>query len=222
MFPVDPSWTMKSALDEVPLVPGWNLLSIPKQTDDTSPSALLETAGGAYTRVYAYDACATGDPWSVYDPGNPEAATLTDLDPTKGFWLDATLPVDLVMPVGAVPASTSWELCVGWNLIGFPAGQERPIRNALWSIEGKYIRVMAYDTLTPDDVWKVYDVGVPDWANDLDVLQPGRGYWVLVTEAATLTIANDGPEPVVKLTVPEDQPRETGCLRPDVVDERFV
>ena len=35
-------------------------------------------------------------------------------------------------------------------------------------------------------------------------MYPGRGYWVLVTEATTLTIANEGPDPVVEITSPDD------------------
>jgi hypothetical protein len=49
------------------------------------------------------------------------------------------LPVDLPSD-GTLLASTSIGLCVGWNLIGFPAAQARPVRNALASIEGKYAR----------------------------------------------------------------------------------
>ena len=35
-------------------------------------------------------------------------------------------------------------------------------------------------------------------------MYPGRGYWVLATEATTLTIANEGPDPVVDLISPVD------------------
>ncbi len=202
-FPADPNRTLKAALDEIPLVPGWNLLSVPEEPSDTSPASVLETIGGGYERIYAYDACDTTDPWKVYDPNDSAASDLTALDHRMGFWADATLPVDLLSD-GTLPATTSFELCVGWNLIGFPAGQARPVRNALSSIEGKYIRVLLYEALDADDPWKIYDVNVPGWANDLEVMEPGRGYWVLVTESATVTIANDGPAPSVSLTVPED------------------
>ncbi|MCP4659125.1 MAG: hypothetical protein GY856_27260, partial [bacterium] len=77
-------------------------------------------------------------------------------------------------------------------------------RNALASIEGKYVRILAYDAWDAEDPWKIFDVNVPDWANDLAMMEPGRGYWVLLTEATTLEIANQGPEPTVVLTAPDD------------------
>ncbi len=202
-FLADPNVTLKAALDEIPLVPGWNLLSVPEEPSDTSPASVLETIGGGYERIYTHDACDTADPWKVYDPNDPAASDLTALDHRMGFWADATLPVDLLSD-GTLPATTTFELCEGWNLIGFPAGQARPVRNALASIEGKYIRIFGYDAADPQDPWEFFDIKVPSWANDLEMMEPGRGYWVLVTEPATVTIANDGPAPSVSLTVPED------------------
>ncbi len=202
-FLADPDRALKAALDEIPLVPGWNLLSVPEEPSDTSPASVLETIGGGYERIYAYDACDTTDPWKVYDPNDSAASDLTALDHRMGFWAEATLPVDLLSD-GTLPSTTTFELCEGWNLIGFPAGQARPVRNALSSIEGKYIRVFGYDAADPQDPWEFFDVAVPSWANDLEMMEPGRGYWVLVTEPATVTFANDGPAPSVSLTVPED------------------
>ncbi len=193
----------KNALHEILLVPGWNLVSLPKAREATDPATVLESIAGGYTHVMSHDACDAADPWKLYDPENPEASDLEAIDPTTGLWLEATLPVDL-LPEGELPASVTFELCTGWNLVGFPAGQARPVRNALRSIDGKYIRVMAYESYDADDPWKIYDVEVPSWANDLAELRPGRAYWVLATEDAELTIANEGAPPSVSLTVPED------------------
>ncbi len=203
-YEVDPDLLAKSSmLDEILLVPGWNLLSLPKTPPSTDPGAIFADIGGGYTHVTAFDACAVADPWTVYDPGDAEASDLAVLDETRGFWIKATLPVDL-QPKGTLPPSVTFHLCEGWNLVGFPAGQARPVVNALQSIDGKYQRLMSYESYDADDPWKIYDVDVPSWANDLDVLRPGRGYWILANEAVDLTIANEGPPPEVSLTVPED------------------
>jgi len=193
----------KSALEEIPFAPGWNLLSIPEEPADTSPAAVLEAVGRAYTHAIAYDACDAADPWKLYDPADPAASDLTAIETTLGFWIEATLPVDLPSQ-GTLPPSTSIRLCAGWNLIGFPAAQARPVRNALASIEGKYLRVFGYKAFAAEDPWDGFDVSFPEWGNDLKILQPGRGYWVLVTEDVTLEIANEGPAPTVALSVPED------------------
>jgi len=58
------------------------------------------------------------------------------------------------------------------------------VRSALQSIDGKYVRIFGYDASDADDPWEIWDVAVPDWANDLRELRPGFGYWLLVTEDA--------------------------------------
>ncbi len=93
----------------------------------------------AYAQVAAYDACEPADPWKLYDPNDPVASDLTAIDHRVGFWIEATSAIDLPSD-GTLPATTTFELCTGWNLIGFPAGQARHPRNALQSIEGKYVR----------------------------------------------------------------------------------
>ncbi|MCP3994429.1 MAG: hypothetical protein GY722_05105 [bacterium] len=193
----------KSALDQIPLVPGWNLLSIPEEPADPDPAVVLAPIAGAYNQVFAYDACDPADPWKLFDPTDPGASDLLALDHTMGWWIDATQAVDLPSD-GTLPATTSWQLCTGWNLIGFPVGQARHVKNALQSIEGKYVRVFGYEPTDVGDPWEIYDVAVPDWANDLELMLPGRGYWVLVTEDSILEIANQGTEPTVAITAPSD------------------
>lgn len=186
---------------EVPLVPGWNLVSLPVEPASVDPAAVLLPIAGRFDLVHAYDACATADPWRTYDPAAASGNTLTALDHRIGFWLRATAAVTLQVS-GTVPAETTIQLCPGWNLIGYPLAQPRSVPNALHSIAGKYLRVYGYDPNDPADPWEVFDVGVPDWANDLQTMRPGRGYWVFATEATTLTLANTGPPPDVAIASP--------------------
>ncbi|MCP3910520.1 MAG: hypothetical protein GY713_06170, partial [Actinomycetia bacterium] len=119
------------------------------------------------------------------------------------------------------PATTTIELCEGWNLIGFPAAEPRHPHVALSSIAGKWQRVFGYDAFDSEDPWEYFDPAVPDWANDLGAMVPGRGYWVLVSEAVTLEIRNQGPPPTVAITAPADlavvtEPTEiTGTVESD-------
>ena len=197
------SGAKSSALDQVPLLAGWNLVSLPEEPADPEPATVLAAIGGAYTKVSAHDACDPADPWKLYDPSDPAASDLTVLDHRRGFWIEATSAVDLPSD-GTLPATTTFELCTGWNLIGMPIGQPRHVRSVLHPIEGKYARVFGYDPTDPQDPWEIYDVAVPDWANDLGQMMPGRAYWVLVTENASLEIANQGVAPTVAITAPSD------------------
>jgi hypothetical protein len=74
----------------------------------------------------------------------------------------------------------------GWNNFAYPVQGTRPVTEALLSISGYYTTVYGYDATDTTDPWKVYDVTVPDWVNDLSVLEFGHGYWINVSEAITL------------------------------------
>ena len=89
------SGAKSSFLDYVPLIPGWNLVSLPDEPADPDPAAVLAAIGGAYTKVSAYDACDPADPWKLYDPNDPAASDLAVLDHRTGFWIEATSAVDL-------------------------------------------------------------------------------------------------------------------------------
>ncbi len=193
----------KNATEQIPLLAGYNLISMPEEPADLDPAAVFAAIAGQLGRVEAYDACDLADPWKLYDPADPTASDLTVADHKIGMWVEATtaavLPSD-----GTLPATTSLQLCEGWNLIGFPAGQPRHPLAALAPIAGKWQRLFAYDVFDNVDPWEVYDPAVPDWANDLQLMQPGRGYWLLVTEATTLDFRNQGPPPTVAISAPAD------------------
>jgi len=195
----------KDHLEGIPLYPGYNLLSLPEEPPDPDPAAVFAPIDGRYVEVFTHDVCDTTDEdgWQRYVPTHPAASDLLAVDPTQGLWIETTAPV--VLPSdGTLPATTSWQLCQGWNLIGFPAAQPRPVRSALQSIDGKYVRIFGYDASDSDDPWEIWDVAVPDWANDLRELRPGFGYWLLVTEDVTLEIANEGEPPTVAFTASAD------------------
>ncbi|MCI0397129.1 MAG: DUF6531 domain-containing protein [Chloroflexi bacterium] len=191
-------------LGEITLIPDWNLVSLPTRPPDTDPAAVLAPIAGDYNVVFAYDGCNPADPWQVYDPAAPPVTNnLAAIDHKIGLWLQATTATTLPL-AGSVPPTTTIELCTGWNLIGMPTEQPRPVRNALFSIEGQYSLVFGYNPADAADPWEIYDVSAPGWANDLQVMQPGRGYWVLATENTTLTFANVGEPPAVEITSPEE------------------
>jgi RHS repeat-associated protein len=184
----------------IPLQTGWNLISLPRQAGDPSPAAVF---GGAASRVFAYDACDTADPWKVWDPANPSGNDLTAITPQMGLW--AEVPAALTLPVaGSEPATTTIHLCPGWNLIGAPFSQSRSVAGALAPIAGQYTRVFGFDLADPSDPWEVYDVSVPSWADTLQTFEPGKGYWLFATAETDLVLANQTTGPVVQIASPLD------------------
>ena len=210
----------KAGTDEIPLVAGWNLISIPLEPPDPDPAVVFAPIAGQLIKVEHNDVCDTADPWKTYDPVDPAASDLTAVTPGLGLWVKVNAATILPL-TGTLPATTSIALCQGWNHIGFPADQPRAPTAVFSSIAGKWQRLFGHDAFDIKDPFEFFDPAVPAWANDLELMRPGYGYWLLASEATTLTIANQGPPPTVAFTAPLDlgvitQPTEvTGTVDSD-------
>jgi photosystem II stability/assembly factor-like uncharacterized protein len=164
---------------------GWNLISVPRVLNGTSPNVVLASIAGKYDLVYAWDASDPADPWKSYMPGL--GGDLTYISRNMGLWVHMTEAGTLTVD-GETPTTTSIPLYTGWNLIGYPAGAARSVSDALASIAGKYTLVFEYDASAPDAPWRSYSPQVPDFANTLKTMRPGFGYWVKATQDCTLTL----------------------------------
>jgi hypothetical protein len=172
------------------LVPGWNLVSIPLHPTDTSITQVLASLAGSYDLVYVYAGCDAFSPWRRFDPYAPPFANdLTGLDETTGFWIHATV-TDTLVVTGTVPSTTTTLLCTGWNLVGYPSLQAESTADALASIAGEYGMVYGFDSSDVTSPWEKYDPGAPPFANDLNEMIPGGGYWIKVSEDCTWAVSD--------------------------------
>ena len=175
---------------EVLLKAGYNLVSFPTIAGEILITELCSSISGKYETVYAYEGCNPGDPWKIYDPDLPSYANdLQYVDGAMGIWIEATQDTEITVE-GLFPSSLSIPLCAGWNLISYAGDQAKPVEEALSSISGKYERVYSYRADDITDPWKIYDVSVPSWVNDLTTMEPGLGYWIYINENCTLAINN--------------------------------
>ena len=62
------------------------------------------------------------------------------------------------------------------------------VSEVLSPIQGQYEIVWAYNASDTADPWKKYVPGAPEWANDLEAMIPGQGYWIKMTQADTLAM----------------------------------
>ena len=173
---------------DIPVRLGWNMVSIPLTLANTNTEAVMSSLSGKYSKVYAYDAFDSLDPWKVYDLSLPPFLNdLSQINNTKGLWLYATQNATFSVS-GSWPSSTNIPLKTGWNLVGYPSQTTRAVADALSSIAGKYTKVYTYYAFDDVDPWKVYDVSLPPFLNDLSQLQPGQGYWIYVTQDCTWVV----------------------------------
>jgi len=165
---------------------GWNLISLPLMPDDSNVNLVLSPISGNYSIVCAYNASDTDDHWKKYDPTTPFGNDLTTMEPGNGYWImmtsDDTLNISRTMP-----APTDIELWSGWNLIGYNSLNPQTITDALSSIDGNYSIIWAYSASDSTDYWKKYDPDIP-FGNDLANMEPGNGYWIMMTTDDILEI----------------------------------
>ena len=94
-----------------------------------------------------------------------------------------------------LPASgTTLNLYTGWNLISLPLMPENTgIASVLSPINGNYSIIWEYNASDTSDQWKKYDPSAP-FGNDLTNMEPGKGYWIMMTSGDTLPISGTMPE----------------------------
>ncbi|MCB0060772.1 MAG: hypothetical protein KDE19_01610 [Caldilineaceae bacterium] len=69
-------------------------------------------------------------------------------------------------------------LAAGWNLVAYPLQETQSPTVALASIIDDYTIIAGYDPTNPAQPWQMYDPNVTVSANNLDALEPGKGYWI--------------------------------------------
>lgn len=177
-----------------PLNITWNLISLPRDIGTVTIQEALQPIDGQYALVYAFDVCQTpeddSDNWRLYNPSATEGNTLTDHDPNSGYWVFATDALSFELQ-GVPFADTSVDLCVGWNLVGYPQDVAKPIEEVIGaSCEDKVRMIYTFDLSASAEgaPWLVYDPTATT-GNTIENFEPGRGYWVYTNEACTLGAA---------------------------------
>ena len=206
--------TERAAFD-VPVAPGWNMISIPGDAADSSIDAVIGS-DVPVTTVYSFDPSVPGG-WLVavreeQDDGTFGAfsGTLTTINPNLGYWILTSsfqaISVDIPqLTAGSAavgdalpPQPPSIDIAAGWNLVAVRdvTGDLVAVGNDTLTMSNSvdsdvYLagleisRVLHFNTL--GNSW---DVIVPDGnLNEPDVddnLGVGRAYWLFATEAGVL------------------------------------
>jgi len=173
---------------DIELSPGWNLISVPRELDDSTIETVfagITTIEKVYTyhegKWYAayYDGVAWITPTSV-DP-------IEDIDDGKGYWVYASEPKTVTIslkPMGYVDATPpDYALTGGWTMIGYTTLQlepEMPVPVYLTNLDGVWQSLYRY---TPAPVG-YEQAKPPDYGFKYTEL--GRGYWIYLNAPGTL------------------------------------
>jgi hypothetical protein len=149
--------------------------------------ATIASGEAPYTKIGPY----------VGNPKNGERLVYTD----EFRWADASSTFEDVAPGGkstGPPAASTFNLnlAAGWNLISLPLKPTNPsVDKVLTPISGKYDAIYAYDSAEGQ-----YSTFIPGGENnDLTTLAEGRGYWIYMNQAGTLTVNGSPAEKAVQL-----------------------
>ncbi|MGD0175242.1 MAG: PQQ-dependent sugar dehydrogenase [Candidatus Bathyarchaeia archaeon] len=174
------SYFIVGLVASVPLVEGWNLISLPIVPANSLIGKVFrgQIANQSLGVVWSYQQGA----WKFSNGG--VSGTLTTMPDGFGYWVYTTKPSELhvtgfIIPPGLQPPS--YQLNQGWNLVGF-----KPEPNVATENVGDYLTSISgsYDT---NNVW-LHDNTGGSWirANPSTPISPGEAMWVLMSAPATL------------------------------------
>ena len=144
--------------------------------------------GGVWQTLAASVPILTGNiQWTVTGPADAQAKIRISLNANPSLTNENTFSIVDPNAIGLTGP--------GWNLISLPLQPSNTaITNVLGSISGKYTSTWAYQ----NDSWKVFDSANPG-LSDLSILETGWGYWLDMTEAATLSVTGTEPSKTINL-----------------------
>jgi hypothetical protein len=131
--------------------------------------------------------------WPVIAEGCTGVSPTPTSTPTQG---PTATPTGTATPTAtATPTQASTALTVGSNLVSVPISPASTvITRVLSSVDGSYDLVYAYVADSGGGTWKEYDVARPPFLNSLTDVDRSMGFWIRMTEAASLSVEGTEPE----------------------------
>jgi parallel beta-helix repeat protein len=162
---------------KIDLNEGWNLISFPSKQSSANINTVLKSIDGDYDIVQYYDTPDNNDYWKHYHIEKPSYMNdLHELNHKMGFWIHVT-------QLGGTSLNLGWDMLTeaqnihlysGWNLVGYPALNNRIRDHALNNLEwGKDV----------DSIW-TFDANNQKWVDvgETDYFELGKGYWIHAKE----------------------------------------
>jgi hypothetical protein len=152
---------------------GWNLISLYVRATDMSVESIFAPIMDNIMKVK--------DIYSSYDPNLPPVYnTLSELEDGSGYYVKVTGVSTLeITGIALDPAQTPLELNSGWNLVAY-------VNQTAMSVEDAFAELIENETLHKvKDIFSSYDPNLPPAYNTLVNMEPGKGYYLRVTESMT-------------------------------------
>jgi hypothetical protein len=165
------------------LAAGWNLISFDVTPENASIDQVLSEIAGKYSIVRNY----TNGSFHTYLPSLPVGMNdLQTMDPRNGYWIYMTEAATLSIAGSPIADNTVISLNAGWDLVSYLPNTPQAPSTALFSIDANLTLARTYD---PANGYSSY---YPGFAilSDLDMMQPGYGYWLYMGAADDLVYSS--------------------------------
>jgi hypothetical protein len=162
---------MGDAVQNIPLTAGWNLISLNRLPANPAVASVFSSISAQLLQVKNDDV--------TYAPAVSSWFNTMDAVQTgKGYWVKVSSDCTLsVMGTGIDPVTSSIDLNPGWNLVAYYPATALAPAVALASISSSL-----------QEVKSATQSYVPGGSgNTLTQMAPGKGYWIKVSQACTLT-----------------------------------
>jgi len=153
-----------------------HLLSVPLEQANWTVASVFQTVDYAWVRTYG-DKPGHGHNWHSNHKNFPWN-DLDTLDLYVGFWVAVATPGDWAI-AGLVPTSTTIDIVVGWNFVGYPSFTPRTVGSVLLGIPHESVE--GYSTAPPFYLQRL---------SDSDYMAATNGYWIHASAAGSTTLTN--------------------------------
>ncbi len=165
------------------LQPGWNLVALPLDPPTASLTDILGPVVGGLDTAVVFDQGA--QQFRFFVPNDQQATAFSEWRPGQGIWLRLRAPARLSLRGTRLFPGLPLLLVKGFNLVGVTVPGPAPVKDALRSIDGKYSAVFGF-TGGLDGRFLVHLPGGSPGDNTLKLIEPGKGYWIIMDTDAVL------------------------------------
>jgi len=173
----------KDLVNYIPLNQGWTWFSVNTSLSDNSIANWLKSL----TKITDGDQIKTGDKFAQYVDGMGWIASgehaLDELSSQEGYLIYLENGPDTLRVAGTTATIANKQLKNGWNWVGYPLPENRPINptlNILNVSDGDQIKTVRQDNSAP---FAQYDDSNQEWTGSLSELRPYDAYKININNS---------------------------------------
>ena len=171
------------------LEPGWNLISLFCVKNGQTIASALAPIDGEYVSVFEYEPGGAGT-WHAYNPSLPvwTIQDLATMSRFEGYWIYVPNETVYYNGNGSKRLQSTIQIDPGWNLIGYPTNETRPVNFTIQTGTANITQVRAYNISLPSFVFYPPTPATDAANTSLRDFTPYWGYWAYSNNSGAVSI----------------------------------